>query len=214
MKRTKNDGIRRLVNLDLFKAFRPNCLRLPGPEDTIPDLADLPATIREFQRPKAFFTSQMYLRQYDRADYQGAPYEIRLFTWRYMRALRNRGLPFFVHTCYRSPEEQKRLKALGHSQVTSGAHQRSCAVDIVHAVHDWRIPKELWYYVGTLGEQVARQLHLGRDERDQVIKIEWGGRWDFYDPAHWQINNWKQRPIIQPEEPFRASPYSDKLRFG
>jgi len=181
--------------------------------EPVPELKDVNRAVKDHQRPKDFFFSSYYLRTFDRADYQGAPAALRLFTWRYMRALRARGLPFYVHTCWRDPLTQKILKSEGRSTLSSGPHQRSCAVDVVSAIDHWEIPDPLWSYVGTLGESVARGLHLGRGLDEKTLKVEWGGRWNFYDPAHWQLSDWKHRPVIDPSEPLRLSPYSDRMRF-
>lgn len=185
-----------------------------GPEDTIPQLKDVNEAVRRYQRPRDFFTQRYYLRLHERADYRDAPMELRLFVWKYMRALRARGLPFYVHTCWRDPADQQRLVDKGYSKVRSGAHQRSCAVDIVSAIDHWDIPEELWHYVGTLGESVARGLHLGQGLDGETLKIEWGGRWSFYDPAHWQLSDWRKRPVATSDEQLTLLPYSDKMRFG
>lgn len=180
----------------------------------VPVLKDVNDAVKHYQRPKDFFTAEHYLRSYDRADYQGAPNQIRLFTWRFMRALRARGLPFYVHTCWRDPLTQQILKDKGNSNLSSGPHQRSAAVDIVSAIDHWEIPDPVWYYVGTLGESVARGMHFGKGLDGQPLKIEWGGRWDDpFDPAHWQLSDWKYRPVVDPYEPLRLSPYSDRMRF-
>lgn len=172
---------------------------------TIPELKDVSDAVKHYQRPRDYFNSTYYLKTYDRADYYGAPPEIRQFTWRFMRALRARGLPFYVHTCFRHPDEQLRLRNLGHSKTSFGPHQRACAVDIVSSVDHWDIPQDLWYYVGTLGESVARSVDL---------PIKWGGRWNFYDPAHWELEDWENRPALENDhEPLRLSPYSDKMRW-
>lgn len=182
--------------------------------DTIPQLSDVSQAVKMYQRPKDFFGSEYYMRLHERADWQGSPAALRLFTWRFMRALRARGLPFYVHTCYRNPDIQMSLHAHGRTQVKSGAHQRACAVDIVSAIDHWEIPDELWHYLGTLGDEVARSTFLGKDMNGDPLKIEWGGRWDFYDPAHWQLSDWRARATVTEAEPIRVSPYSDQMRFG
>lgn len=184
-----------------------------GPDDRIEDIGTVHQAVLDAQRSKDFFYSEFYLRTYDRADWRGSSLEIRLFVHKFMRALRARGLPFYVHTCYRSPADQRELVAQGHSQVSNGAHQRSAAVDIVSAVDHWDIPRSLWSYVGSVGEQVARGHDFGKGEDGQTLHIEWGGRWDFYDPAHWQLSDWRHRPVVKDERPLRFSPYSSMMRF-
>lgn len=178
-------------------------------DDTIPELDHVAESVLQYQRSRDFFYSKYYLKTFDRADYYGAPAPLRVFTWRFMKALRARGLPFYVHTCWRSPDDQQKLKSDGFSQVARSPHQKSCAVDIVSAVDHWEIPETLWYYVGTLGESVAKSTPF-----PSGVSMEWGGRWKFFDPAHWQLSDWRQRPAVDwPHEPKRLSPYSDEMRF-
>lgn len=182
----------------------------------VPDLKNVNESVRAYQRPRDFFNSEYYLKLHDRADYRNCPAQLRLFVWRYMRALRARGLPFYVHTCYRTPEEQAKLKKRGFSKTASGPHQRGAAVDIVSAIDHWEIPEDLWYYVGTLGEQIAADTFFGNGIDDKPQKIEWGGRFKgLYDPAHWQLRDWNRRTVADREaDPVRLLPYSDQMRFG
>lgn len=198
------------------KAWPFACVNQKGMLDSIPQLKDVNEAVKRYQRSKDFFNSYYYMKLHYRADYKGAPMELRLFVWRYMRALRKRGLPFYVHTCYRPPSEQEALKKQGFSTLSSGAHQRSCAVDIVSAVDHWEIPDDLWIYVGTLGESIARDTAFGEGLDRKPLKIEWGGRFkSLYDPAHFQLSDWKRRPVIhEAQPPLRLQPYSDRMRFG
>lgn len=220
--RAFRDGWRRWSLEELRQAFPFSTTNARPVMHSIPDLGDVNEAVKAYQRPKDYFTSRAYLRLYERADYQFCPMPLRLFVWKYLRALRARGLPFYVHTCYRTPGEQAELKAGGYSNLALGAHQRSCAVDIVSAIDHWEIPEELWYYVGTLGESVARgtefgpSLRKGKDGSPLPLKIQWGGRWtDPWDPAHWQLSDWRYRPTFKADSvPLRLSPYSDRMRFG
>jgi hypothetical protein len=182
----------------------------------VPDLPGVHEAVKHYQRPREFFTSEYYLRTYERADWYGAPPEIKMFSKKFLTALRARGLPFYVHTCFRHPDVQRELKNMGRTRVLYGAHQRSCAVNIVSAIDHWEVPDELWYYVGTLGESIARSMSLGKEtgNKEKALKIEWGGRWDFFDPAHWQLSDWRKRLSVDPDhEPERLSPYSEKMRW-
>lgn len=170
----------------------------------IPELPDVKSAVTHYQVSKEYFTSETYLRAHERADWTAVRPEIREFTWKFMRALRARHLPFYVHTAWRDPETQRELRDKGLSKRSLGPHQTGCAVDIVSATHHWKIPDELWYFVGTLGEQVARGSNL---------EIEWGGRWKFYDPAHWQLKDWRHYSPVKEGENIRLSPYSQKMRF-
>jgi hypothetical protein len=182
-----------------------------GPDFEKPEIGDVGDAVKAAQRHRSYFNGEYQLRLHDRADWTGVDYNLRLFSWRFLRALRARGLPFYVHTAYRSPEEQLKAFEQGFSGLKSGPHQRGAAVDIVSSAEHWNIPKELWEYVGTLGEAVARDTNFPAG-----VKIEWGGRWQgLYDPAHWQLANWVDKPVVQHDgDALRLSPYSDQMRFG
>jgi len=187
-----------------------------GMLDEIPQLKNVNDAVKYHQRPKDIFSQEWYLRLHERANWEGAPAQIRLFTWRYMRALRARGLPFYVHTCHRPPDVQLKLQQQGFSNLSSGPHQRSAAIDVVSAIEHWNIPDPLWNYVGTLGETIARDMFLGTEYKNpsKPLKIEWGGRWTRpWDPAHFQLSDWKNRPIVEASEPLLLQPYSDQMRF-
>lgn len=189
--------------------------RMAYQERAVPALTEVHDAVLQYQRPKDFFSSLYYLKLHDRADWRGSPPMLRLFTWRFMRALRARGLPFYVHTCYRTPELQTDLFNQGRSKLKIGPHQRACAVDIVSAIDHWEIPDPLWSYVGNLGEQIGRDTFLGpRIDGKGPLKIQWGGRWSFYDPAHWQLSDWPSRPSVTELEERKLVPYSLEMRFS
>lgn len=161
----------------------------------------------------AMFNQTSYLRLHERADWAGAPPELIRFVSKFMTAARKRGFPLYVHTVYRSPILQAQLKNKGLSTLQNGAHQRSCAADIVHPEWHWDMPKDAWLYLGALGREVARA---------NSIQIRWGGDWDgdgvsvlddpterFWDPAHWELKDWRDRPEVPDHEfPEVRVPYS------
>jgi hypothetical protein len=57
------------------------------------------------------------------------------------------------------------------------------AVDIISATKAWDLSKKQWDVIGCIGKEIARKRNL---------KIDWGGDWDFWDPAHWQIADWRK----------------------
>ena len=57
-------------------------------------------------------------------------------------------------------------------------------MDIVHASRAWNLTKKEWDVLGSIGKEIARKRNL---------KMEWGGDWKFYDPAHWQIKDWRDQ---------------------
>ena len=42
-----------------------------------------------------------------------------------------------------------------------------------------------WKLLAHIGKEVIAQKGLA------ISSMAWGGDWTFYDPAHWQIENWK-----------------------
>jgi len=149
------------------------------------------AVINEYRMAPHRFLDARYYRQIERADYRGAPDQLKTFCYYFYQATRKRGFPVYAHTVWRSPQLQRQLKREGKSNLSSGAHQRSAAVDFVHLHHHWEMHRHCWEYLGEIGKNVART---------HGIDIEWGGDWeDPYDPAHWELAQWEDLPEI-PED--------------
>lgn len=117
---------------------------------------------------------------------EGADDDILRFSQALLRDLRKRGLPFFPHIYFRNEETQNRLRKQGVSKAKWGqsAHNFGMAVDIVHFGKYWDLTPLQWAVIGLIGKEVARRLNL---------KVTWGGDWKFYDPAHWELSDWKKR---------------------
>lgn len=96
-------------------------------------------------------------------------------------------VPVFAHTVLRTPEEQQKAYDAGFSRAKpwESPHQWGLAVDIIHSLKAWDLTPQQWDILGAWGMQVAQDLK---------IDVVWGGNWDFYDPAHWEIADWKDRP--------------------
>lgn len=147
--------------------------------------------------PGAFNTEEM-LRLHYRADYQGIPHPLADFTRQLYKQMRKLGFPVYVHTCLRSSEDQENMFLEGYSTLRSGPHQRSCAVDIVHATMHWNAPKPFWDLIGVTGKAIIKS---------NGFPIDWGGDFKtFYDPAHWQMTRWQSFPKIVPYHPIRSTP--------
>lgn len=117
---------------------------------------------------------------------EGADDDILRFSQAFLRDLRKRGYPFFPHVYFRGRELQNRLRKQGVSKAVWGqsAHNYGMAVDIVHFGRYWDLTPTEWAVIGLIGKEVARRLNL---------KVTWGGDWKFYDPAHWELSDWKKR---------------------
>lgn len=154
----------------------------------IPELRSLNETVMELKWAEHHFYENRFLAQHERADWTGAPMEMIEFNRGFYNNLKKRGFPAYAHTIWRSPQLQQKLFNEGNSQIRSGAHQRSAATDWLHPDFHWTLPKKGWQYMGVVGHETARVLG---------IKIVWGGDWkSFWDPAHWELENWRDLPEV------------------
>lgn len=143
-------------------------------------------------------------------DYRYSHPDIVIFWKAMFKHMKARGIPVRAFEFTRSTERQNELFDTGRSKARAGQspHQihtfkfkthrwcfesksqkedefvqdYSAAVDIIHATRGWNLTKKEWDVVGAIGKEIARKRN---------IDIEWGGDWQFYDPAHWQLKSWK-----------------------
>jgi len=179
---------------DLYAAYMaeleaPEGRFLSMPEDT--DIFDAPQRLRA----PAHFHSNGWLRQSERADW--AHVDPRLAYWAacFVEAGRKRGVPLYVHTALRDKAEQDRLNKLGHSKAAYplSAHNIGEAVDIVHGVFHWEMTRDEWKYLHVLGERVLERVNAPLRKADKLA-LTWGGDFkSLYDPAHWEISDFRAR---------------------
>lgn len=135
---------------------------------------------------KAFLATVRYQNQQWRATRTGAHVKILDFERAFIKRAKKLGVPLFAHNMVRTPDEQKRLFVQGHSKISGsagpGPHMVGCAVDIVHGTRAWDLGRNEWAILGHIGKEEARRIG---------VKIRWGGDWSFYDPAHWELENWR-----------------------
>lgn len=133
---------------------------------------------------RPFLNSQRWQEQQWRANREGAHPDILEFEKVFIRRMTKLGVPMFASEVRRTAQRQNDLHALGNSKAKAGQspHQYGCAIDLVHSVKGWALDKTQWKLVGHVGKEVAKQRGL---------RLEWGGDWNFYDPAHWQVATWK-----------------------
>lgn len=131
-----------------------------------------------------YFTSDRYLAQGMRADWQHCHPDIVRFAAHFIEAMRKRGVPLYVHGAFRSEADQDAAVAAGRSKAVwpVAAHAQGAAVDIVHSDLHWEMSRQEWQFLGKVGKDLAARLG---------VAVEWGGDWKFYDPAHWAIVGWK-----------------------
>lgn len=134
---------------------------------------------------RPFLQSQKHKEQHQRALREGAHPDIIEFERVFVARMAKQGIPLFAHNMVRTPSEQKAMYVMGHSKKdgsTPYAHA-GCAVDIVHGVMAWNLERESWTMLGHIGMEIALQMG---------VKLVWGGDWSFYDPAHWELANWRE----------------------
>ncbi len=123
-------------------------------------------------------------------EYAGTSTPILDFEKAMVADCRKRGIPFFAHCVMRSEREQQKLFVTGKSKARKGhsPHQYGMAVDLIHGIHGWDLDRKSWEIIGHIGYEVANRIG---------VDIQWGGEWSFYDPAHWELSNWRE---LVPEE--------------
>jgi len=177
----------------------------PFLDEQMPALSPWAEQVKALKWEPHRFNDNYDLRRHERADYSGMQPELAEFLQRLYLSLRKRNFPTYVHTAHRSEEEQLALFKAGHSKVKIGAHQRGAAFDLIHSDRHWKdMPRVGWQYIGLIGKDIIRTHHT----RDATPMIEWGGDWEFYDPAHWQLAYWKTCPLTVASAPIRSHPAS------
>lgn len=149
-------------------------------------------TARSQLMNKPFLGTSKYREQQGRAnrigvyqDPETGRYLIGEFEKALVRKLAREGMPFFAHNMVRTPEEQDRLfeRRVSNAGRWQSPHNYGMAVDIVHSVRAWELDKHSWALVGHIGKEVSERLK---------IDITWGGDWEQpWDPAHWELRNWR-----------------------
>lgn len=176
-------AIQRLIR----RAMRPAVPR--GPLTSVPPIDRLPAShIEAAARLVEPLTvaSLPFKRRKLRASIEGVHPLMLEFARALLQELDKRNMPFFANQYVRSQSEQEALyqKGVTKARWPKSAHNHGMAVDIVHYGRFWDLTQKEWAVIGLIGKEVARKRGL---------KVTWGGDWDFYDPAHWELSDWKQR---------------------
>ncbi|QCS37273.1 hypothetical protein [Tortoise microvirus 78] len=160
---------------------------LPAPLVAVPEpleVVDYGTALRAIM-DGGFLASRKYREQQLRADREGAHPVILDFERAFVRRLAKLGVPMFASEVLRAPERQNELHKAGNSKAKAGQspHQYGMAVDLVHGVKGWGLDPRSWKMIGHVGKELARQ---------NGWRLTWGGDWKFYDPAHWELANWKE----------------------
>ncbi|TIW42639.1 MAG: M15 family metallopeptidase [Mesorhizobium sp.] len=156
------------------------------PDGMLPARAASPEheTVLQGLRDRPFMLGERYAAQQLRADREGSRPELLAFLDAFQRQLRALGVPMFPHCLVRDSAAQDAAYAAGRSKAQAGesAHNYGCAVDLVHSRRAWDLTQREWAVIGHIGKDVAARNQL---------KIDWGGDWKFWDPAHWEMRGWK-----------------------
>lgn len=159
-----------------------------------PDYRNIdPATafprVLDSMRNPGFLKSARYQEQQTRANRVGAHPHIIEFADKLVKRGAGLGIPLFAHCMVRTYGEQATafLNGVSNDDPTDGLWpHRYTAVDIIHGNLGWMdnpaVP-HAWDVIGHLGKEVAHSMD---------IKIEWGGDWRFFDPAHWELGDWRK----------------------
>lgn len=156
---------------------------------------DMQSAARRLEDPRAASSIAYKSRVQEFERFDGVHPFIVDFYSAFIAELQARKMPFRAFQFVRSWEEQDRLKAQGRSKASGGhsPHQNGSAVDIIHFSRAWDLSRREWAVIGAIGKEVARKRNL---------PIEWGGDWDFYDPAHWQVADWRDWRAFMKGQPW------------
>lgn len=155
----------------------------------------------EFEAPKRLAAPSLLndtgtLRRHGFTDWQHV--DPRLMTWaaRFIEAARRRGIPLYTHSAFRTRDEQAALLKRGVSRAVwpNAPHCKGKAVDIVHAGFHWELTAQEWSFLHKLGLDVLHRYNQTLVLADR-LKLVWGGDFkSLYDPAHWEVADWRQAP--------------------
>lgn len=155
-----------------------------------------------------FIRSTPHLKQWDRADWQGVDPRIAYFLARLQMRLQQMGIPTYVHTAYRTRSAQDAAYNSGASTLRGdrAAHRVGAAGDLVHSNFHWELSRQEWDFIGKVGKEVHRLIQQGLPADDRWGLV-WGGDWSKpWDPAHWELQDWRTLPTIQDGDPIRLTP--------
>lgn len=182
---------------DVFAASRqenPDPAKLDDRFLNIPDDGPLWSAPARLQAP-FFILSEPSLRQWDKADWQHV--DRRLMRWAalYIELARKRGIPLYVHCALRTEVDQIKARAGGFSNAVypQSAHNIGEAVDVVHGIFHWSLSKQEWALLHVLGLRALDLVNAGVKAADR-LELTWGGHFKgLYDPAHWEITDFRKR---------------------
>lgn len=156
------------------------------------------------------FKTEQYMQQRVRADYAHTDPRLMVFGATLVQMAQKRQIPLYVHTALRSEREQNKAKAAGNSKASYGRspHNIGEALDIVHGVFHWSMNRSEWALLHALGRLALDNVNT-RLKAANKLELVWGGGFkSLYDPAHWEISDFRQRlsRLPAPSAPVYLSP--------
>jgi hypothetical protein len=157
----------------------------------------------------SIFWAAGYLDNAMRADW--AQVDPRLMRWAalFQEYARKRGVPLYVHSALRDEATQNALAASGRSKAVYplSPHNIGEAVDIVHGVFHWDLTPAEWKWLHVIGRLALDRVNSTL-KRDDKLQLVWGGTFEtLYDPAHWEIKDFRQRRRkLAPSTPVHMMP--------
>lgn len=168
-------------------------------------LPDKAWTAPDRLRAPLHFKSESYMRQVRRAEWSFC--DVRLLVWaaQFQMMAKKRQIPLYVHTALRSRAVQNEhvRKGTSKAKYPTSAHNIGEAVDIVHGTYHWDLNRTEWDLLHVLGRLALDRVNSRLRAADK-LSLTWGG--DFktlYDPAHWEITDYRNR-IRELPDPLKA----------
>lgn len=132
-----------------------------------------------------------------RAIRTGAHPKILEFEEAMVKRMAKHGVPIWAHSIVRGKNQQEAAFAGGHSKARFGQspHNYGMAVDLVHGTLAWGMDEKAWNIIGHIGKELAKS---------KQIHVVWGGDFkSLWDPAHWELRDWKD---LKQGYPFDGKP--------
>lgn len=164
----------------------------------------------ERMKAPTFIGSNAHIKLWDRADWSGSDPRLMYWAALFQEMARKRGVPLYVHTAYRGRAEQEAVNKAGNSKAGFGRspHNIGEAVDIVHGVYHWMLTPGEWETLHVLGRLALDRVNA-QLTKEQKLHLTWGGDFkSLYDPAHWEITDFRKRLGAPVGGPIRRTPRS------
>lgn len=172
-------------------------------------------------RANAHFHTQGWINQSEKADWQHVDHRLMRWSAMMVTAAKKRGIPLYVHSAFRTKAQQDAIPAANtRAKYPRSAHNIGEAVDLVHGTFHWDMSPQEWKLIHALGLECLRKLNETLPARPFTdsngkrhyalpkLELTWGGNFkSLYDPAHWEIADYRSRLYIRGEgEPVRLTP--------